>query len=292
MPRVSANDRELFYEIEGSGEPLLLIMGLGGQLTDWHPGFVAGLTAHYRVVRFDNRDIGLSDAVVAEPPSRWDLVKGNVAPRLVEPPYRLADMADDAAGLLEALDIEAAHVVGMSMGGMIAQELTVRHPERVMSLCSIMSNTGDRFHGRPTPRVVAALAVRKNPDRNQALQLTLDMLDLVGGPDWDPVEQRERTGASLKRSFRPGGVLRQTQAIAAGPDRTDALGSVEQPTLVMHGLDDPLVRSSGGIATAKAIGTNARLLMFPGMGHDLPATRHDEMVAAIRQNTARVEQAG
>lgn len=286
MPLVRANDVELCYQVEGHGQPLLLIMGLGGQLTDWHPALVTKLAASFQVIRFDNRDIGLSQKLPDPRPSRWDLIKGNLWPAAARPPYTLADMADDAAGLLDALDLPAAHVVGMSMGGMIAQELTIRHPARVTSLCSIMSNTGDRRHGRPTPRVVASLARRGEPDRRSAIEVTLAMFRLVGGTDWNEAEQRERTSASLDRSYHPAGMLRQSQAIAAAPDRTEALTRIHQPTLVIHGLDDTLVRPSGGIATAHAV-PGSRLLMFPDMGHDLPATRHDEMVEAIARNTRR-----
>lgn len=287
MPLAQANGVELYYEIDGAGEPLLLIMGLGGQLTDWPAAFVAKLAEHYKVIRFDNRDIGLSQKTHGPPPSRWELIKGNVWPSSVRPPYLLGHMADDAAELLAGLGIGQTHVVGMSMGAMIAQELTIRHPLAVTSLCSIMSNTGDRRNGRPTPRVIASLARRtENPSPTQALDLTLEMFSLVGGADWDKDEQRLRTSASLDRSFYPSGVLRQSQAIAASPDRTEALSRVRQPTLVIHGLDDTLVRPSGGIATSRAI-SDSRLLLFPGMGHDLPASRHDEIVAAIRCNTSR-----
>lgn len=290
MPLVQANGTEICYQIDGSGEPLLLIMGLGGQLTDWPPALVAALAQQYQVIRFDNRDIGLSEKTPGPRPSRWELIKGNLWPSAGRAPYSLADMADDAAGLLDAIGVEQAHIVGMSMGGMIGQELTLRYPEKVRSLCSIMSNTGDRRHGRPWPRVVISLARRSTPDRASAIDVTLSMFRLVGGADWDEAAHSERTAASLERSYHPAGMLRQSQAVAAAPDRTDALTKVRQPTLIMHGLDDTLVSPSGGIATAKAI-RGSRLLLFPGMGHDLPATRHDEMLEAIGLNIARANEA-
>jgi pimeloyl-ACP methyl ester carboxylesterase len=288
MTRVLANGIEIEYETSGSGEPLLLIMGLGGQLTDWHPHFVDQLADQFQVIRFDNRDIGLSTHSDATPPTRWQLIKTNLRPASVHPPYELSDMADDTAGLLDALDIPSAHVVGMSMGGMIAQSLALQHPHRVKSLCSIMSNTGDRRSGRPTAKVLRSLARRGQPDQTDALAITIDLFRLIGGLDWDEAEQRRRTEASLERAYNPAGVLRQAQVISAAPDRTEMLAALKMPALVVHGLDDSLVRPSGGIATAKAI-PSSRLVMFPRMGHDIPATRQPEIVEAIRINADRVD---
>ena len=286
MPSLDANGTTIEYQVEGSGPPLLLVMGLGGQLTDWHPGFIDALTPHFTVIRFDNRDSGLSSHWPGPAPTRWELVKGNVWRGWGNPSYRLADMAADAAALLDGLAIPQAHVVGMSMGGMIAQELAIGYPPKVSSLTSIMSNTGDRRNGRPTLRVVAELARRKEPNQAQALALTMDMMKIVGGRDWDEQEQTRRTSASLQRAFNPAGVLRQTLAISASPNRTEGLRQLALPTLVIHGLDDVLVMPSGGIATARAV-PNARLVLCPRMGHDLPATRHREMAAAILANTNR-----
>lgn len=285
MPELAANGISLTYEVSGSGDPLLLIMGLGGQLTDWHPEFIEALSEHFTVIRYDNRDSGLSTYSDAPPPSRWELLKMSLLPKSVTPPYTLGDMADDAAALLDALCVEAAHVVGMSMGGMIAQQLAVRHPSKARSLCSIMSNTGDLRAGRPSPRVLAALARRGRPGRAETLEATLELFALVGGRDWDADEQRRRSAASIERAYNPDGVLRQTTAIATAANRTAALGLVNQPTLVIHGLDDTLVRPSGGVATAKAV-PHSRLIMYPRMGHDLPVTRHREMVQAILENAA------
>ena len=288
MAALTANGLSIEYEISGEGPPLLLVMGLGGQLTDWHPSLVERLEAHFTVIRFDNRDSGLSGSVDAPVPSRLALVGSNLWPRKSQAAYSLDDMADDAASLLAALDVTDAHVVGMSMGGMIAQLLATRYPSMVSSLCSIMSNTGDRRSGRPSPRVLLELARRGRPNRSEALDVTLDLFRVVGGRDWDEAEQRRRSGVSLQRAYNPAGVLRQTQAIAVSGNRTKALRTLSVPTLVMHGLDDVLVRPSGGKATAKAV-PNARLLLFPRMGHDLPATRHRDMVEAIRSNAARAD---
>ena len=286
MPQTLSNGIHITYEVAGHGEPLLLVMGLGGQLIDWHAEFVAALEEHFTVIRFDNRDSGLSSYSDAPVPTRWDLIKMSLRPESVSPAYRLADMADDAAGLLDSMGIVSSHVVGMSMGGMIAQQLAMQHPGKVRSLCSIMSHTGDRKSGRPSPRVITSLARRGRPSRTEALEVTMDLFRMVGGADWDEQAQRRRTAASLERAYNPGGVLRQSQAIATSPDRAKGLGVVTQPTLVIHGLDDTLVRPSGGIATAKAI-PGSRLVMYPNMGHDLPATRHNDMVRLIRANAAR-----
>ena len=285
MPSVTSNGLTIEYETGGSGPPLLLIMGLGGQLTDWPRAFVDLLEADFTVIRFDNRDVGLSSKIDAPAPVRRDFVRAVLRPSRAGSAYDLVDMAADTAGLLDALDIDAAHVVGMSMGGMIAQQLTLDFSSRVRSLCSIMSHTGNRISGRPKPRVLAALARRADPHPEEVLDVAMSFFAMIGGRDWDPVEQRSRTEASLRRSFSAEGVLRQSMAIAVSPERTDLLASVRAPTLVVHGLDDTLVQPIGGIATAEAIG-HARLLLLPRMGHDLPSTRHREIAGAIRANAS------
>lgn len=287
MPNVEANGITIEYEVSGDGPPLLLVMGLGGQLTDWPPAFVELLSQHFTVIRYDNRDSGLSTWSNAPMPPRSAFVKALVTTKGIDAPYRLSDLAADGTGLLQALDIDSAHVVGMSMGGMIAQLIALDFPGRVRSLCSVMSNTGSRGAGRPTAKVMTVLARRQEPDQATAVDATMAFFEMVGGPDWDPVAHRERSGASIARAFNPSGVIRQSLAIAVTPDRTNRLGTISVPTLVIHGLDDPLVRPSGGTATAAAI-PGSRLLMFPGMGHDLPATRHTEMIEAIVRNSKRV----
>ena len=289
MANVDVNGVTLEYEIHGEGTPMLLVMGLGGQLTDWHPGLLDELHQRFTVIRFDNRDSGLSTYADAPAPTRWQLIKGNLWPPSIETSYTLDDMANDAGGLLAGLDIAAAHVVGMSMGGMIAQLLALAQPSRVLSLCSIMSHPGNRHSGRPTPRVLWNLARRGQPAREDVLDVTLELFRLVGGPDWDEAEQRRRSSFSLERAFNPAGVLRQSMAIAAAPNRTRGLRQLPHTTVVIHGLDDTLIQPSGGIATAKAI-PDSRLLLLPRMGHDLPATRHLDIVHAIEQNTRRAGQ--
>ena len=286
MASVEANGITIEYEEQGSGEPLLLVMGLAGQLSDWSPEFLDALAAHFRVIRFDNRDIGLSTEFSGTPPTDRQLAKALLLRRPIESEYRLSDMADDAAGLLDALGIDAAHVVGMSMGGMIGQTMAINHPHRVRSLTSVMSNTGDRKNGGIHRKVLRKLARRKPPTRETAAQDSVDAFRLFAGSSWDPQRHLERAQISVDRSWRPAGVARQNAAILASPDRTPDLAKVTTPTLVIHGLQDKLVKPSGGIATARAI-PGSRLLMFPDMGHDLPETRRAETVEAIVTNTRR-----
>lgn len=287
MASVQANGITIEYETHGAGDPLLLVMGLGGQLTDWPEGFVDRLVATgFRVIVFDNRDQGLSNESEWEPPSQTRSVIAALFRRTPKAEYLIADMADDAVGLLDALDIDRAHVVGMSMGGMIAQTIAIEHPTRVLSLTSIMSNTGDRKTGRIAPSILPKLAKMKAPTRQTAAQRSVEMFALFSGSDYDPSEHLRRSKISVERSFRPVGTKRQTAAIMGSPDRTAELRELDVPTLVVHGLMDKLVRPSGGTATAAAV-PGSRLLMFPDMGHDLPARRHQEIVDAIRRNADR-----
>jgi pimeloyl-ACP methyl ester carboxylesterase len=286
MPTISANGINIAYEEQGDGPPLLMIMGLGAQLTDWPAGFVDRLAEDFRVITFDNRDIGLSDEMTGPVLSPSAYFRSLATRRKPESAYLLADMADDAAGLLDALDIQAAHVAGASMGGMIAQSLTLGHPNRVLSLTSIMSNTGDARNGRTNPALMVKLARRPQPTLENAVEERVSVFKLVAGPHWEDEELQQQSKASVARSFRPAGSARQLAAIQASPDRTADLGSVRAPSLVIHGLVDPLVLPSGGIATAKAI-PNSRLLMFPDMGHDLPRPRWPEMVDAMVANAQR-----
>ena len=287
MTAIRANGITIEYESTGDGDPLLLVMGLGGQLTDWPDDFVDEIaSAGFRVIRFDNRDIGMSTEFDWEPPSQTKAVLGGIARRPPHAEYHIADMAADTAGLLDALDIDSAHVVGMSMGGMIAQSLAIAHPDRVRSLTSVMSNTGDRKNGRVTAKLMAKLARLPEPTRETAVDRSVELFTLISGPAFDPVEYRERAQRSVDRSFRPDGTARQTAAIMASPDRTAQLARVTAPTLVVHGLVDPLVKPSGGIATAKAV-PGSRLVMYPDMGHDIPRARTAELIGEIRRNADR-----
>ncbi len=282
MPAVDVNGITIEYERQGSGEPLLLIMGLGAQLTAWPDEMVDGLVERgFEVIRFDNRDIGLSSLCDWEPPTPLRAFLRRLLRRPVPTGYVVEDMADDAAALLDALDIASAHVVGASMGGMIAQALAIGHEHRVRSLTSIMSNPGDGSGGA-TARVLIAFARRPEPTRATAVQQAVQTFRLISGPHFDETEYRPLAEDAVDRSFRPEGVARQTAAVMASPSRVAGLERLATPALVVHGLADPLVKPSGGIATAEAI-PDSRLLMFNDMAHDLPAPRLDEIMDAIRR---------
>ncbi len=280
MTATQANGITIEYEQRGSGVPLLLVMGLGGQLVDWPDGLVDLLAQHFRVIRFDNRDSGLSTELTGRPPTTGQLAKAVLFRRPLDTEYVLSDMAQDAVALLDHLGIDAAHVVGISMGGMIAQTIAIEHPARVRSLTSIMSTTGNRRVGQPKWRIIAGSLRRPVPTRATAIDQAIEVFRPLCGPTFDEAQFRVMAQRSIDRSYRPAGTARQTAAIIASPDRTEALHDVRVPTLVIHGLIDPLVRPSGGIATAKAI-RGSRLVMFNDMAHDLPYTRWHEITDEI-----------
>jgi pimeloyl-ACP methyl ester carboxylesterase len=286
MALVNSNGITIEYHEQGEGEPLLLIMGLGGQLIDWPQGLVDELVDRgFRVISYDNRDSGLSTEFETLPPTKGELAKAVMFRRPLRTEYTLSDMATDAAGLLDALGIESAHVVGMSMGGMIAQLMAIEHPTRVRTLTSIMSTTGP-YVGRPKWSVIRKTLRREEPTRDNAIELALEMFRDICGPTFDPDEFRLLAEASVNRSFRPMGTSRQLAAILSGGDRTEALGRLRIPALVIHGMQDPLVQPAGGYATARAI-PGARLVMFNDMGHDLPRTRWKEIADEIASIAAR-----
>ncbi len=288
MASIEANGINIEYEVHGEGEPLLLVHGLSGQLVDWPEEFVTGLVASgFKVIRFDNRDAGLSTEFDWEPPSQVKTIVRSLAKRPVRAGYMLTDMASDAAGLLDALEVQDAHVVGVSMGGMIAQTLSIEHSAKVRSLTSIMSNTGDRRHGGVTARLIRKLVRLPKPTLENALDREVEIFEAISGPDFDPTEYRLLAERSIERSYRVAGTARQTAAILASPDRTHGLRGVTAPTLVVHGLVDPLVKPSGGAATSQAI-PGSRLVMYPDMGHDLPRARWSELIVEIRRNADRV----
>lgn len=290
MPAVEVNGVSIHYEERGSGDPLLLIMGLGGQLTDWPPTLVDLLAERFRVILFDNRDAGLSSELDGRTPGFWANLRATLTGRQPLAGYRLADMAADTVGLLDHLGIERAQVVGVSMGGMIAQQLTIDHPERVAGLVSIMSTTGDRRVGRPTAALVRRLAFRRPPPADAPIEEIVEAATAlyleVAGPSPDIGAFRDLARRSIGRSYRPDGTGRQLAAIQDSPDRTEALGRVTAPTVVVHGAVDPLVRLSGGVATTRAV-PGSRLVVFPDMGHDLPASRLAELVELIVDNVDR-----
>lgn len=283
-----ANGIELAYQEMGDpeGEPLLLVMGLATQMLGWEEGFCALLAERgFRVVRFDNRDIGRSTKLVdAGVPSRFDMLSG----RRSTAAYLLGDMARDTTGLMDHLGIESAHLVGASMGGMIAQTVAIEHPRRVRSLVSIMSTTGSRRTGLPTVKAFGALMAKAPRSREEAVARAVRTFRVIGSPGFPFEEERVRdiAGRSYDRGHHPPGVARQLHAITASGDRTRALRGVEAPTLVIHGSADPLVRPAGGRATARAV-PGARLRMFEGMGHDLPEPLWTEFADEIAANAER-----
>ena len=260
----------LCYETFGdpADPPVLLIMGLGTQMIAWHVEFCQELAGRgFHVVRFDNRDIGHSTHVQGRPPTIPQLLlRSTRAAR-----YTLTDMADDTAALLRELDLAPAHVVGASMGGMIAQMLAAHHPRSVRSLVSIMSNTGNIRSGQPSLRIYSIFLRRAPAQREAFIEHMENVFTAIGSPGLarDPEDIRTLAGMSYDRDRDAAGPGRQLAAIMASGDRTPQLRGITAPTLVIHGTADRLVAASGGRATARAI-ARSRLELIPGMGHDLP----------------------
>jgi pimeloyl-ACP methyl ester carboxylesterase len=258
----------------GEGPAVLLIMGLGMQLTAWPADFVRALVdAGFRVVRFDNRDIGLSQHFdeLGVPNLLWESMKHRFG-LPVRAPYSIAAMAQDSLGVLDALGIARAHIVGASMGGMIAQRVALAAVDRVLTLTSIMSSSGARSLPGPKPQVLAALMSRPHGRSEAALaDHGVKIWKLIGSPAFptDEADLRAQVIAANRRSFHPAGTMRQMAAVAADRRRADELPRIKAPTLVVHGRDDPLVPVVCGVDTARRI-TGARLVTIPGMGHDLP----------------------
>ncbi|MFC1418186.1 alpha/beta fold hydrolase [Streptacidiphilus cavernicola] len=290
MPRTPANAQQVELEYETFGDPadptLLLVMGLGSQLTAWPVGLCELLVAHgFHVVRFDNRDCGLSTFADADrQPDLGAILHGDPS----SAPYLIGDMALDACSVLDALGVRQAHVMGVSMGGMIVQQLAIDHPERVLSLCSVMSRPGDGVSGGSTPEAGAVLLRPRAEGREAAIDAGVTAYQIIGSPGYpdDLAELRVRITAGYDRSSRPDGFPRQFAAIVASPDRTPGLRQLTLPTLVIHGADDPLIDRSGGEATAKAV-PGAELLVIPGMGHNLPYQLWSGIADAVAANTAR-----
>lgn len=269
-------------EVEDSGaDParpqhpvVLLVMGLGMQLVAWPQPFVDTLVqAGFRVLRFDNRDIGLSQHfdALGVPNLAWESLKHRFG-LPVRAPYTVADMAQDALGLLDTLGVARAHVVGVSMGGMIAQRMALAAPQRVLSLASIMSSSGARYLPGPRPEVLRALLGRpERMDEHGLVEHAMGVFRVIGSPGFpqDEAQLREQVRLAMRRSHRPAGVLRQVAAIAADTRRADELPRIKAPTLVVHGRPDPLVPFACGEDTARRI-RGARLVAVDGMGHDLP----------------------
>jgi pimeloyl-ACP methyl ester carboxylesterase len=288
--KATANGIEIEYEAHGdeNDPPLLLIMGLGAQLTMWRDDFVKELVGEgFRVIRYDNRDVGLSTWF--DEAGLPDLAQALATGAQVEPAYSLADMADDAAALLDALGLPKAHIVGASMGGMIAQTFAIRHPEKTLSLCSIMSTTGNPEVGQPDPELIAGMLLAAPPTTvEEAEEASVLATKLIGNPSYpaDEAETRAYARAAYERAFHPAGTGRQLLAIVNQPDRTADLANVTAPTLVIHGDSDTLVNPSGGQATANAV-PNAEFWMQEGVGHDIPPELYTATAARIAHNARR-----
>ncbi|MBN8500278.1 MAG: alpha/beta fold hydrolase [Sphingomonadales bacterium] len=288
MPSITANGITIEYETHGdpAGPPLLLIMGLGAQLTLWPVELVEALTRRgYYVIRHDNRDIGLSEKFGhAGIPNFRRVALMRLFGIRARIPYRLTDMADDAAALLDALGIARAHVVGASMGGMIAQLMAIHHPGKLLSMTSIMSTTGNPRLPRPRPEALKALLNRAPPGATveQVIPIGIGVARAIGSPAYPASEERLRTriASDFQRSFYPEGAARQISAIVDDGDRRKRLKKVAVPTLVIHGTDDPLVPIEGGRDTAAHI-PGAKLIEVPGMGHDLPIELVETIADAI-----------
>ncbi len=270
-----------------SGEPLLLVMGLGGPMTWWDPAF-CGLLAEsgFFVIRYDNRDVGRSSRMRAR--VTRGMVLQSAVGRGGPPPYTLDDMAGDAFGLLDHLGLDSAHVVGISMGGMIAQTMAVLRPERVRSLTSIMSTTGRRTVGWQDPRLLPLLLARSAATREAYVESSARLWRTIGSPAYPETTAavHDRAGETYDRGVSAAGVARQMLAVLGQPDRSDRLRGLPMPVLVIHGLADKMVHVSGGRATSRAI-PGSELMLVPGMGHDIPVELHGTFVEAIRRVAGR-----
>jgi len=290
MPHAPANGIELYYDTFGDAadEPLLLVNGLGSQCINYDDEFCqAFVDRGFFVIRFDNRDVGLSTKIETDQLDFAALFAKAFAGEPLEAPYVLADMAADAVGLLDHLGIERAHIVGMSMGGMIVQQIAIDHPHRVLTMTSIMSTTGDRDVGTATPEAMQTLLAPPSKDRDEYLERYVEQWRVLSGPVYfDAARFRTRGARHYDRMYFPAGTGRQLLGIMASGSRSEALRQLDVPTLVIHGAIDPLVTLSGGERTAEVI-PNAKLLVFDDMGHDLPPALWPQYVEAITQHTTR-----
>ena len=291
VPTIAVNDIEICYESFGPDDapPLLLVMGLGAQMTLWSPGLISELLDRgFRVIRYDNRDVGLSTKTAGDPPDVMALYAQFLSGQPIEAPYTLSTMAADAAALLDALYIPAAHIVGASMGGMIVQTMAIDHPDKVLSLTSIMSTTGHLEVGQPDPESMMALLTPAPSDRDGAIRQNVETSRVISGELFDEAMSRSIAAESFDRCFHPNGTAFHLVAVAASGDRTEALGRLDVPTLVIHGRQDSLITLSGGEATAAAI-PGAELLVLGRMGHDMPKLYWPQMADAIFNIAARGE---
>ena len=297
MPQIEANGLTFEYDEHGhrGDPPMLLIMGLGAQMTLWPIELVEALAGRgFHVIRYDNRDIGLSQKFdgAKVPGLTWHIIRKRLGfpPRV---PYTLSDMAADASGVLDALDVESAHVVGASMGGMIAQLVAVNHPDKVRSLTSVFSTTGHAKLPQAEKDAIKVLTTRPTSMEEEVLvEHGIKVQQAIGSPGYeaDPDRQRERVLENVRRSVYPEGLVRQMAAIIDDGDRTARLKGVKAPTLVLHGEDDPLVKVECGHATAEAI-AGAKIKTYPGWGHDLPLELVDPIADVIAEHARQAEPA-
>jgi pimeloyl-ACP methyl ester carboxylesterase len=280
---------DLCYQTFGDpgGDPLLLVMGLGGPMTWWDPDFCTLLAEQgFYVIRYDNRDTGRSTKVSGRINRRK--IVASFAGMKARTPYSMQDMADDGFALLDHLGVGPAHVVGISMGGMIAQTMALSRPDRVLSLTSIMSTTGRRSVGWQDPRLLPLLLARRTKSREHYMAASARLWRLIGSPLYPDTTDsiRDRAAETWDRGVSPAGVARQMGAILTQPDRSRALRSLRMPSLVIHGMADRMVHVSGGRATSRAI-PGSELLLIPGMGHDVPKDLHQTFADAIRRTADR-----
>lgn len=297
MPLIKANGIDIFYDQFGkpSDPAVLLIMGLGTQMIAWSEAFCERIAASgYRVIRFDNRDIGLSQKMSGAPKYnlQWAMAKAWLG-LPVQSAYSLDDMAADAVGLLDALGIDKAHIVGASMGGMIAQIVAAKYPQRCLSLTSVMSTSGDRKLPGPKRSAFAAIGgKRPSPDDKEAMvAFGVKVLSAIGSPGYPTPEPelREFVTAAMERSVYPPGFIRQLLAILANGSRSHLLKTIKLPTLVLHGEGNPLVPVEGGRDTARLI-EGSKLVTIPGWGHDLPAVLVPQLTDYIIAHIGAVDQ--
>ena len=294
MPRARLADVEIEYDTFGerSGRPLVLVMGLGAQMILWDERFCEDLAARgHFVVRFDNRDVGLSTKLDRHgEPDVFEIMGRLMSGDEVDAPYGLSEMAADVAGLLDALELDSAHVAGASLGGMIAQTLAIEAPSRVRSLCSMLSSTGDPDLPAARPEAAAALLAPRPADLDGNLERVVSLFRVIGSPGFPFDEEwiRERERRAYERDHHPAGSLRQLVALLTATSRRDALREVRVPALVVHGDADPLVPLEAGVATARAI-PGAELLVIEGMGHDFPRPVWPRIVDAVTRLTTRAD---
>lgn len=289
MPTASSNGIDLYYETHGdpANPALLLINGYSSQILQWGDGFRERIAERGRyVISFDNRDVGLSthlDGVDVDLAAVVAASAGNGS--MPEVPYVLSTFADDAVGLLDHLDVAAAHIAGSSMGGMIVQQLAIDHPDRVLSMTSIMSTTSEPGYFESSPEASAALMGELPTEREAYIEASVTRSAVFSSRRYfDPTEAAARAGAAFDRAFYPEGMARQMAAVRASGDRADGLTKLDVPTLVIHGRDDQLIMPSGGERTAELI-PGANLLFLHDMGHDLPRPLWPLVIDAVIRHT-------